>query len=64
VAHQGVLEGGTLAVIGGGVNMVYPKQNAELYEDILARGVVIRKPPLGTIPKARYFPVATESYPA
>jgi DNA processing protein len=40
-AHQGSLESGTLAVMGGGVDVVYPKQNADLYEDIIERGVVI-----------------------
>ncbi len=55
-AHQGALESGTLAVMGGGVDVVYPKQNAALYEDIVARGVVIGEPPLGTVPQARHFP--------
>ena len=55
-AHNGALETGTLAVMGGGVDMVYPKQNAALYEEIVARGVVIGEPPLGTVPQARHFP--------
>ena len=55
-AHQGALERGTLAVMGGGVDVIYPKQNAALYEDITARGVVIAEPPLGTVPQARHFP--------
>ena len=55
-AHQGSLESGTLAVMGGGVDVVYPKQNADLYEDIIERGVVIAEPPLGTVPQARHFP--------
>ncbi|PPR27133.1 MAG: hypothetical protein CFH38_00384, partial [Alphaproteobacteria bacterium MarineAlpha10_Bin1] len=36
--------------------VIYPKQNAALYEDIVARGVVIAEPPLGTVPQARHFP--------
>jgi DNA processing protein len=55
-AHQGALDSGTLAVMGGGVDVVYPKQNAALYEDIVARGVAIAEPPLGTVPQARHFP--------
>ena len=55
-AHRGALESGTLAVMGGGVDVVYPKQNAALYEEIVARGVVIGEPPLGTVPQARHFP--------
>ena len=42
--------------MGGGVDVVYPKQNAALYEYIVARGVVIAEPPLGTVPQARHFP--------
>jgi len=38
------------------VDVIYPKQNAALYEDIVARGVVIAEPPLGTVPQARHFP--------
>ncbi len=55
-AHQGALESGTLAVMGGGVDVIYPKQNAALYEDIVARGVVIAESTLGTVPQARHFP--------
>ena len=55
-AHNGALETSTLAAMGGGVDMVYPKQNAALYEEIVARGVVIGEPPLGTVPQARHFP--------
>ena len=51
-AHNGALETSTLAVMGGGVDMVYPKQNAALYKEIVARGVVIGEPPLGTVPQA------------
>ncbi|MDP6817985.1 MAG: DNA-processing protein DprA [Alphaproteobacteria bacterium] len=55
-AHRGALESGTLAVMGGGVDVIYPKQNAALYEEIVARGVIIAEPPLGTAPQARHFP--------
>jgi len=55
-AHQGALESGTVAVMGGGVDVIYPKQNAELYEDIVARGLAVAESPLGTVPQARHFP--------
>ncbi len=42
--------------MGGGVDVIYPKQNAALYEEIVARGVIIAEPPLGTAPQARHFP--------
>lgn len=55
-AHLGALPTGTVAVLGGGVDVVYPEENRELYEVIAERGAVIAEPPLGTIPQARHFP--------
>ena len=55
-AHQGALETGTVAVLGGGVDVIYPKENAALYEDIVARGAVISEMAPGTVPQARHFP--------
>ena len=55
-AHEGALETGTVAVLGGGVDVVYPKENARLYEEIVARGAVISEMPPGTEPQARHFP--------
>ena len=55
-AHTGALETGTAAVLGGGVDHVYPHQNAELYEDIAARGVLVSESPLGYRATARDFP--------
>ena len=55
-AHEGALETGTVAVLGGGVDVVYPKENTRLYEEIVARGAVISEMPPGTEPQARHFP--------
>ncbi len=55
-AHEGALETGTAAVLGGGVDVIYPRENAALYEEIKARGVLISEVPLGTKPQARHFP--------
>ncbi|WP_169568633.1 DNA-processing protein DprA [Sneathiella limimaris] len=55
-AHLAALETGTLAVVGGGVDIVYPKENQELYEQIRDRGCIIAEQPLGTQPQARHFP--------
>ena len=56
MAHAGALESGTVAVMAGGVDVVYPAQNAALYEEIVERGAVISEQPVGLTPKARHFP--------
>ena len=55
-AHAGATETGTVAVMGGGVDVVYPKENRSLYERLLADGAVIAEAPLGTVPLGRHFP--------
>ena len=55
-AHQGALASGTVAVVAGGVDVVYPREHARLQSEIGARGVVIAESPLGTEPHARHFP--------
>lgn len=58
-AHRGAIEAGgrTIAVLGCGVDVVYPKQNADLYEAIAANGVVMTQFAMGTEPKGTHFPV-------
>jgi len=55
-AHEGSLETGTIAVLGGGVDIIYPKENAELYKEIIKKGLVISESPMGTQPIAQHFP--------
>lgn len=55
-AHAGSLSTGTAAVLGGGVNHVYPRQNAELYEAMAEQGALISESPLGYRATARDFP--------
>ncbi len=55
-AHAGALDSGTVAVLGGGVDVVYPKENRDLYDEIAGRGAVISEMPPGTKPLARHFP--------
>ena len=55
-AHAGALATGTVAVMGGGVDVVYPKENRSLFERLLAEGAVISEAPLGTVPMGRHFP--------
>ena len=55
-AHAGAVETGTVAVMGGGADVVYPKENRSLFERLLADGAVISEAPLGTVPVGRHFP--------
>jgi DNA processing protein len=55
-AHEGALETGTVAVVAGGVDVVYPPENATLYDALAARGAVLGERPPGTQPTARHFP--------
>lgn len=57
-AHQGALEAGcpTLAVIGTGVDVVYPGQHQSLAEAVVANGALVSELPPGTPPRAAHFP--------
>ena len=55
-AHEGALAGGTVAVVAGGVDVVYPEENEALYRRIAAEGAVIAECAVGTQPQARHFP--------
>ena len=58
-ALRGALRaGGTVAaVLGNGLDVVYPKENRYLYEDVAASGALISEYPPGTPPEGRHFPV-------
>lgn len=55
-AHQGSLNTGTIAVVAGGADVVYPKENTDLHREISARGAVVAELPMGTVGQARHFP--------
>jgi DNA processing protein len=55
-AHWGALGSGTIAVLAGGADVVYPEENRDLYEKVVEQGVVVAEPPIGTVPQARHFP--------
>ena len=57
-AHRGALEGiaGTVAVLGSGVDVIYPPEHNDLAECICARGAVVSEFPPGTKPDAKNFP--------
>ena len=55
-AHLAALEHGTIAVMAGGVDVIYPTENAALAGEIAERGLRISEQPFGLLPRARHFP--------
>ncbi|WP_116087145.1 DNA-processing protein DprA [Tropicimonas sp. IMCC34011] len=55
-AHRCALQTGTVAVVAGGVDVVYPKENAELTDQIASSGLILSEMPCGMRPQARHFP--------
>lgn len=55
-AHRGSLETGTVAVIAGGIDKLYPPENADLFRAICEKGAVIAEMPLGSVPRSQHFP--------
>jgi DNA processing protein len=58
VAHQGALqEGGrTIAVLGCGVDVIYPSENRNLFYQIIEHGAVFSEFPMGSPPEGGHFP--------
>jgi DNA processing protein len=60
LAHRGSIkgEGGTIAVLGCGLDVIYPKSNKGIYKDIVEKGgLLISEQPLGMPPLKRHFPL-------
>ncbi|GHG94376.1 DNA processing protein DprA [Pseudodonghicola xiamenensis] len=55
-AHLASLQSGTIAVLAGGVDVIYPAENAGLAADIARQGLVLSEQPVGMTPQARHFP--------
>ncbi len=55
-AHRASLESGTIAVLAGGQDRIYPPEHVELLEAILAAGAVLSEMPFGWEPRGRDFP--------
>lgn len=56
ITHEASLETGTIAVMAGGVDVIYPAENAALAERICETGLLVTEQPPGLAPLARHFP--------
>ena len=58
IAHQSCLDAGgrTIAVLGNGIDVIYPSKNRELYERIVENGAIITEYPLQSKPEFYHFP--------
>lgn len=54
--HRETLKSGTVAVMAGGVDYIYPQENAALTHDIGYHGLRLSEQPMGLQPQARHFP--------
>jgi DNA processing protein len=59
-AHRGALasaSGMTVGVLGCGIDVVYPKENKKIFQEIEKRGAIISEFPMGTFPAPQNFPI-------
>jgi DNA processing protein len=58
VAHKGALQGGgrTIAVLGCGVDVIYPSENRNLFYQIIEHGAILSEFPIGSPPEGGHFP--------
>lgn len=55
-AHEAALPTGTVAVLAGGIDQIYPPEHERLYAEIAKRGLLLSEAPFGSPPVARAFP--------
>ena len=55
-AHEAALAVGTVAVVAGGVDVIYPPENEKLHAAIRNQGCIVSEMRLGEAPQARHFP--------
>ena len=57
-AHRAALSAGgrTIAVLGSGLDVVYPRESRPLFDDIVEQGAIFSEFPMGTPPEPRHFP--------
>jgi len=58
LAHKGAIQGGgrTIAVLGCGVDVIYPSENRSLFHEILEHGAILSEFPMGSHPEGGHFP--------
>ena len=58
IAHRAAMDAGgrTIAVLGTGVDTIYPPEHSMLARDIMEHGALVSEYPMGTSPKAQHFP--------
>ena len=58
IAHGGAISGGgrTLAVLGSGIDVIYPPENRSLFKEIIDHGAVLSEFPMGSRPEGIHFP--------
>jgi DNA processing protein len=59
-AHRGALKsatGATVGVLGCGIDVVYPKENKKIFEEMAERGAIVSEFPMGTFPAPQNFPI-------
>jgi DNA processing protein len=55
-AHLGAIDTGTAAAVAGGIDIVYPEENRNLYDAMRLQGLIAAELPFGSEPQARHFP--------
>jgi DNA processing protein len=59
-AHKGALasaSGGSIGVLGCGIDVVYPKENKKIFQEMQQKGAIISEFPMGTFPAPQNFPI-------
>ncbi len=54
--HQASLATGTVGVVAGGIDNIYPPENAPLFEQMAEQGCIVAEMPFGSEPRAQHFP--------
>lgn len=56
LAHKACLDSGTIAILGCGIDQIYPYENKQLYESIAQKGLILSEYPFKTKPLNYHFP--------